>query len=105
MQTLLRYALALGVGLLFAFFAAESAAGPSQAELDRARALFEEGETFYKVGEYDKALESYKQAYILSKEPALLFNMAQCYRLLSRSDEAVRTYKIFIRDTPDEVAR
>jgi tetratricopeptide (TPR) repeat protein len=73
--------------------------------LTQAKARFNEAEVFYRIGEYAKALEGYKEAYLLAKKPAILFNMAQCYRYLKSYEEALRTYQIFLLDDPNTPIR
>jgi tetratricopeptide (TPR) repeat protein len=65
-----------------------------------AKALFQEAEKSYRLGEYEKALEGYKKAYELTNRPSLLYNMAQCYRLLGDYEEAIRSYNFYLRDDP-----
>src|SRR5690242_762657 len=75
------------------------AATPEQ--MQKAAELFDEAEKNYKVGDYEKALQGYKEAYVLSGEPDLLFNIGQCQRKLNRNEEALRTYKTFLQERPD----
>ena len=75
------------------------AATPEQ--MEKAAILFEAAEKNYKVGDYEKALEGYKEAYVLSGEADLLFNIGQCQRKLGRNEEALRTYKNFLQERPD----
>jgi tetratricopeptide (TPR) repeat protein len=78
---------------------------PSKTEREKAKALFDKAEAYYKVREYEKALAGYKESYLTVQEPALLYNMAQCYRLLGKSEEALSTYRSFLRDVPDTPLR
>jgi tetratricopeptide (TPR) repeat protein len=89
------------------FASAQPAAPPALSELDRekARALFELGEAYFKAAEYDKALESYRGSYEISKRPELLFNMGQCYRQLGENEEAVKSYRAFLEGLPDSKLR
>lgn len=68
---------------------------------DVARNLYREATSQYDVGEYSKALELFKSAYLAYQDPALLFNMAQCQRQLGAKQEAVRTYKSYLRNVAD----
>jgi hypothetical protein len=100
----MRRALPLLIAVLLsapALYAQPKPSGPSKVDREKARVLFDEAEAYYNVGEWAQALESYKQAYLLSREPALLFNMAQCYRQLGKNEEAIRTYKNFLKEVPD----
>jgi tetratricopeptide (TPR) repeat protein len=70
-------------------------------KLEQAKAAFEEGQRYYKVGDYEKALEKYKEAYLLTEAPALLFNIGQCHRKLGHYDEAITAYRNFQKDDPE----
>jgi hypothetical protein len=50
-----------------------------------------------------EALEDYKQAYALSKEPALLYNMAHALEALQDYPEALRYYEQFAREASPEL--
>jgi tetratricopeptide (TPR) repeat protein len=82
-----------------------AAKGLSKEQRERAKKLFDDAEAYYNIGEYDKALSGYREAYLLSKEPALLFNMGQCYRLLGKREEAIKVYRSFIKEAPDSPLR
>jgi tetratricopeptide (TPR) repeat protein len=100
-----------GVLALLAALAAPARAGerdqapPTPATRERAKALFEEAEGYYRVREYEKALASYKESYLLAREPVLLFNIAQCYRQLGQLEEALKSYEAFLRDDPKSALR
>jgi tetratricopeptide (TPR) repeat protein len=70
-----------------------------QAEGD-AKQLTEQGLAHYNVGEYDKAIDEFKRAYLISKTPALLFNIAQAQRLKGDCKEALQSYKAYLRADP-----
>jgi hypothetical protein len=81
-------------------------AEPSEADIKKASALFDEAEKKFKIGEYQLALADYKAAYLLTGEPALLFNIGQCHRFLGNDQEAIKSYKVFLRDAnPDGSSR
>ena len=65
-----------------------------------ARDAYREGTRQFEVGDYAAALESFKKAYVSFEEPAFLFNMAQCNRLLNNKAEALRNYKLYLRKVP-----
>ena len=73
----------------------------SKEELKKAAARFEEGERHYKLGEHEEALKKYRESYLLSGEPALLFNIGQCQRILGQDQEALRSYDRFLDDFPE----
>jgi tetratricopeptide (TPR) repeat protein len=63
--------------------------GASAAE---AAALYDEGKRHFDIGEYAQAIASWKQAYLRSSAPLLLFNIAQAYRLSGNCAQANRFY-------------
>jgi tetratricopeptide (TPR) repeat protein len=65
----------------------------------RAKQLYTEGKRFYDIGEFAKAVESWKQAYVLSTAPMLLFNIAQAYRLSGDCEQALRFYANYERES------
>lgn len=67
----------------------------------QAKELYERATRFYDVGKYAEAIGDYEQAYLLVEDPALLFNIGQAYRLWNRPDDAIRSYKNYLRKRPD----
>lgn len=63
-----------------------------------AKKFFQEAEASYKSGDFEAALAAYERAYLLTKEPLLLYNQAQCYRQLKRSKEAIDAYRRFLAE-------
>ena len=93
-----------GLGLALCLEAAPLLAQPAN---DPAKAMekYEEAERYYKLAEYETALRLYRESYLLSGEPELLFNIGQCNRQLLRYEEALKSYKAYLRDVPDSPAR
>ncbi len=60
--------------------------------------------TAYGEGDYDKAIDLFKQAYALQPVPNLLFNIAKVYEKTQNWDEAENNYKEFIK-SPDADAK
>ena len=83
------------VGSLAAFGAAwETPAhaqvkGEKAAADQRARELFQKGDTAYAEGRYEEALAAFQEAYDLSGRPQLLFNVSNALERLGRYEEAV----------------
>jgi tetratricopeptide (TPR) repeat protein len=59
----------------------------------KAKQLYDEGFRHFNVAEYPQAIESWKQAYLISKKPLLLFNIAQAYRLSGDCKQAMTFYE------------
>ncbi len=95
---------AAALAALVAVAVSAPAVARAQAGEDTARAEaeahFRTGETHYNLAEYDDAIREFKVAYELSKEPLLLFNLAQAYRLKGDCGQAVRFYRTYLRLAP-----
>ena len=66
----------------------------------RAQELYEQGNTHYDLAEYDQAIDSFKEAYKLSKKPAFIYNIAQAYRQKGDCENALKSYKNYLRLAP-----
>jgi tetratricopeptide (TPR) repeat protein len=78
---------------------------PAKADATRARAHYERGTSLFQVGEYRQALDEFKQAHIEKADPAFLYNIAQCHRLLGESKEALTFYRRYLSLAPDTALR
>lgn len=76
-----------------------------QGNADKAAALFDEGKRHFDIGEYTAAIASWKQSYLLSSEPLLLFNIGQAYRLAGNCAQANRFYVNYKRAVPKPANR
>jgi tetratricopeptide (TPR) repeat protein len=72
------------------------AATPKEAAL----AEWQKGSVEYALGHYAVAATHYEAAYRLVEDPTLLFNLAQSHRLAGDIDEALATYRSFLRKAP-----
>jgi len=70
------------------------------ADKAKARELYRVGTQHYNLAEYDKALDSFKEAYRHLEDPIFLFNIGQCERQLDHKTEAVRFYRAYLRTAP-----
>src|SRR5690349_17275372 len=57
---------------------------------------YQAGNAHCDLQEYDAAVAEYREAYLLTGDPALLYNMGQGYRLGGRKQEAVTSYRGFL---------
>ncbi|MDQ3296982.1 MAG: hypothetical protein M3619_10385, partial [Myxococcota bacterium] len=73
----------------------------SEGPVERAKTLFDQGNQHYNLGEFAKALESYKRAYRVKALPAFLFNIAQCHRKLGHHGEAIQMYQSYLVGLPN----
>jgi len=65
-----------------------------------AKTAYDAGRKAYDLREWDKAIESFKEAYRLGSDAASLFNIAQSYRLKGDCGEALGFYKTYKRNFP-----
>src|SRR6185437_45844 len=54
---------------------------------------YDEGLRHYQIAEYTAAIDAWKQAYLISKKPLLLFNIGQAYRLSGDCQQAMTFYE------------
>src|SRR5205823_3684071 len=52
------------------------------------------------LGHFEEARQLYEVAHRAHPDPAFLFNIAQCYRMLDCPVEASRQYRAFLREAP-----
>lgn len=64
---------------------------------DEFRRHYEEGLTAYELGEFTRAAEAYKAAHRVRRDPALLYNIGQAYRLGGNLEQAVFFYRSYLR--------
>ena len=66
-----------------------------------AKAHSSRGTTFYNLGRFAEALAEYEAAYMAIQDPPFLFNVAQCHRKLGHSQEAIDSYRGYLRVAPN----
>jgi tetratricopeptide (TPR) repeat protein len=72
----------------------------SEAQKQKTKEHYEKATRLYNVGKYQDAIVEYEAAYLVSADPVMLFNIAQCHRLNNQPDEAARFYKNYLRNAP-----
>lgn len=79
------------------------ASAPARADASTAKAkqLYDEGVTNYNLGHFEEALTAFDMAYRIRHDAAFLFNIAQCQRNLKRYEDAQRTFRAYLRESPD----
>jgi tetratricopeptide (TPR) repeat protein len=75
------------------------------AEPNEAERLYTEGQKAYDDQHYDQALVAWERSYALSHLPALIFNIAQAYRLHGDCAKAVASYRKFVELDPSSEER
>jgi tetratricopeptide (TPR) repeat protein len=92
----------LGVSLI----ALVAVAQPAFADVpNKARALADRGRAAHDQHDYAGAIAAFTEAYAIAPAPALLFNLAQAYRLAGRCDDASLMYRRFLASNPPDDAR
>ena len=81
-------------------------AAPSVARADdpatrAARRHYERGEKLFALGKFDEALEEYQEAFDAKPLPGFLYNIGQCYRNLGDLDQAIFSFKKYLRLEPE----
>lgn len=67
---------------------------------DKARTLASRGRAAHDAGDYPTAIAAFIQAYVIAPSPALLFNLAQAYRLQGNCDDAALMYRRYLATSP-----
>ena len=96
MRTWLAYVLMVAVVLAGVGGAAEAKAKLSKADKETAKAAFKTGSIAYDGGDFETAAAQYKVAYDLTMDAALLFNLAQAYRLGGQRALAIDSYTTWL---------
>jgi tetratricopeptide (TPR) repeat protein len=66
-----------------------------------ARRHFERGEKLFALGKFDEALEEYQTAFDDKPLPGFLYNIGQCYRNLGDLDQAIFSFKKYLKLDPE----
>jgi hypothetical protein len=75
-------------------------ARPAGADVEKSRAHYDRGRSYFQVGEYRKALEEFKNAHVEKNDPAYIYNIAECHRQLGEPKEAAIFYRRFLGLVP-----
>jgi tetratricopeptide (TPR) repeat protein len=86
----------LAMALLLAF-PSHLVLAKGSGEGEVARAERAKGTVALNLGQYEEAIDHFSQAYTLTQDPILLFNLGQAFRLAGKPDKAVASYSSFLR--------
>lgn len=86
----------LAAAMAWALALAGAQAQPAS-RVDRARALFQEGQAAYDAGRFAEAAEKMERAWRLTRAPELAFNVGRVYERMSEYDKAIRFFRIYLR--------
>ena len=95
----------VAVVTLAVLLSAGGAARAADPNAEKARAHFQQGDTYFKLDKYAAALQEFEQAYLAKQDPSFLYNIAQCHRLMGNRVEAIRFYKRYLNDAPTAANR
>ncbi|HZS37402.1 MAG TPA: tetratricopeptide repeat protein [Polyangia bacterium] len=79
---------------------AAAATARGEGDEDAARLHFQVGQSYYDEANYGDALKEFREAYRLSKRPALLYNVALCHERLDQFDQAIAALERYLADEP-----
>ena len=96
MRTLLAWVLTAVVLVGAGAGTAEAKSKLSKADKEAAKAAFKTGSIAYDGGDFETAAAQYKIAYDLTMDAALLFNLAQAYRLGGQRALAIDAYTTWL---------
>src|SRR6478672_10773921 len=88
--------LALVLVMLFA-----SVAHAEDLSMKAAKRHFDRGEKLFALGKFDAALDEYQKAFDAKPMPDFLFNIGQCYRNLGDYQQAIFSFKKYLKLEPD----
>jgi hypothetical protein len=69
-------------------------------DAQQARDLFTQGNTFFDLGQFDKAIDAWQKGYQLKNDPGFLYNIAQAYRMTDDAPKAIFFYKRYLSNSP-----
>ncbi len=82
------------------------ASAQTEEQLARARTLFTEGQAAYDAGRFQEAVTKMREAYEITNSAELAFNVARVYERMSEYAEAIRYFRIYLRQgQPDATVR
>ncbi len=97
----MRFARELGRLGLSVLVVAALAAPALADDIEGAKRAFMEGKKAYNLGEYDRAIDFYKEGYSLSPRPDFLYNIGQCYYQLKNWERAKFFYERYLSESPE----
>jgi tetratricopeptide (TPR) repeat protein len=78
-----------------------AAAPPSAGDNAAAKRLYLSATRHFDLHEYAEALDDFKRAFRLKDDAVFLYNIAQCYRLMNKNEDALSFYRSYLRRQPE----
>jgi hypothetical protein len=89
------------IALSVTFALAVSGATTARADdAQKARELFTQGNTYFDLGQFEKAIDAWQNGYQLKNDPGFLYNIAQAYRTMGDAQKAIFFYKRYLSNSP-----
>ena len=60
---------------------------------------------YFRLNDFQHALDAFKEAYLDYPDASLLYNMGQCQRQLGQEREAIGSYRSYLHERPDATNR
>jgi hypothetical protein len=103
-MTFTYFRIALYCGLSALLLVAAPAAHAMQLTPDQKQEIlqhYERATRAYDIQKYSEAVEEYQKAYEIGGDPAMLYNVAQAFRLNDQVSEALHAYRRYLQRSPN----
>ena len=100
-RTTFRPFLACLVGILVALGAGRASAQLTADQKQEMRQHYEKATRAYDIEKYGEAVDEYQKAYEIGGDPAMLYNIAQAYRLNKQLPDALHFYRRYLQRSPN----
>ncbi|HEY0711014.1 MAG TPA: tetratricopeptide repeat protein [Polyangia bacterium] len=72
----------------------------TEAQKQEVRDRYEKATRYYYLRKYPEAIAEYEGIYLLSADPVMLYNIAQCHRQSDDPEKAAQFYRNYLRNAP-----
>ena len=96
-----RATLACVVGIVVALAAGGAHAQLTADQKQEMRQHYEKATRAYDIEKYGEAVDEYQKAYEIGGDPAMLYNIAQAYRLNKQAPDALHFYRRYLQRSPN----
>lgn len=96
-----RSILACVVGIVVALAAGRAQAQLTADQKQEMRQHYEKATRAYDIEKYGEAVDEYQKAYEIGGDPAMLYNIAQAYRLNKQLPDALHFYRRYLQRSPN----
>jgi tetratricopeptide (TPR) repeat protein len=87
--------------VLLVFLCVSTFARADDPAMRAAKRHYDRGEKLFALGKFDEALDEYQKAFDAKPLPGFLFNIGQCYRNLGDYDQAIFSFKKYLKLDPN----